>query len=235
MIIVPAIFGFLIDNNIYLFKIIISILCGFGGLVSYCFLVFLFHLFKTPIDIYKEDKETIESLEERLKPKLLIRFHENENGYVYDEPGDYGTTIGHQISKRMFRIRVDNTSKSKAIEGVKVMLTNIYKCKPEEKGKLPVQLKLRNGTKNRDSVTIPIDGWEFFEVIQAFFVVEKRKMCVFEVCHIERSKNYENLPYFNAENEDYKIKIEVKSNTTTCKPKEFKIGLRDNVIIMWEA
>lgn len=168
---------------------------------------------------------------------LQISFNENGNGYIEDEYVDYGKEIGRQINCRTIRIRVDNLSKSNAIEGVKVLLTDIDKCTSGEKGKLPVRLKLKNNIPPYQGLfTIPIDGKEFIDIIQAYFVVDKRKMCVFNICHIEQKNHHTDIPIqLNAEKTNYKIKIEVNSNTTTCEPKYFTVGLRDNLIKMWSV
>lgn len=236
MLLIPGIIGYFIDSE-YLSKVYMSLICGFGGLGLFCFSVFLFYLFKTPIDIYKEDRESIKNLTELQKPKLQIYFNENENGFIEDEYADYGKNIGRQINNRTIRIRIDNLSKSNAVEGVEVLLTDIDKSESQDKGKLPVRLELKNKTSSYpDSFIIPIDGKVFFNVISAYFVVDKRKMCVFNICHIEQRNNYTDIPIQrNAEETEYKIKIEVKSSTTVCDPKYFMIGLRDNLIKMLEV
>ena len=73
MLLIPGIIGYFMDNE-YLGKVYMSLICGFGGLGLFCFSVFLFYLFKTPVDIYKEGRETIKYLTELQKPKLQIGF-----------------------------------------------------------------------------------------------------------------------------------------------------------------
>ncbi len=190
-----TIVNFTIGIKFYQFLIAIGI--EFGGLLFMLGLLFLQKYTNSQESMDKEKQENINSLqniiaslEKQQKPELQITLDENENGYIYDEPRDYGQEIGLQISERIIRIRVNNLSRYQAVEGVEVMLTDIDKCKPEEKGKLPVHLKLRNDSNNRDSFTIPADGYKFFEVIHASFFPNKRKMCEFSICHIEQRNNY---------------------------------------------
>ena len=233
--IVIFIMGIILDQALK--QIINPILISFGSLLIAFLILFLIKSVRTHSQIYNEQQNIIESLKEQRVPKLQIRFNDNEHGYIYDEYADYGVNIGRQISERIFRVRVDNLSKTEAIEGVEVILTDIDKCVSGDKGKLPVHLKLRNDNPPyQNYFTIPIDGYKFFDVIQAFFDVGKRKMCDFVIRHIEKKDNYTEIPLqFNAEDIDYKIKIEVKSNTTLCEPKYFIVGVRKGLINMREA
>lgn len=183
-----------IISNLPLEQIINPIAISFGSLLILFLIIFLIKSVQTHSHIYNEQQNTIESLKEQQIPKLQIKFND-DNGYIYDEYGDYGVKIGRQISERIFRVRIDNLSKPQAIDGVEVMLTDIDKCTSIEKGKLPVHLKLRNDTTPyKDSFTIPISGYKFFEVIEAFFDVGNRKMCEFIICHIEQKNNYTKIP-----------------------------------------
>lgn len=190
----------------------------------------------TVLDDIKDKPEMLKLIESS-KYKLQINFDETDPAYVCDEEGNYGIKIGKRISERTIRIRVRNTSKTQVIEGVKVMLTDIDKCESRDKGKLPVRLKLKNDhSPYQRSFTIPIDDYESFDVIQALFAVDKLKMYEFRICHIEQRDNYTEVPLqFNAENTVYTIKIEVKSNTTLCEPRWFKVGLKDCLIRMWSV
>ncbi|HEC64783.1 MAG TPA: hypothetical protein ENI23_05795 [bacterium] len=178
---------------------------------------------------------TVYKIKDKFGYKLRIYFDETDPSCIYDKYANYGTNIGKIIYERTIRIRIDNLSKTKAIEGVEVKLTDIDKATLEQKGKLPVRLKLKDDTNNRDPFTIPTDDYKYLDVICAYRQDPRQPICDFGICHIETIYHETPLSFHDVGTDEYKIKIEVKSNTTTCKPKEFKIGLRDDVIIMWEV
>lgn len=230
MLIIPGIIGSFIDNT-YLGKIYMSILCGFSGLVLYSFLVLLFHLIKTPVDIYKKDKKTITSLEERQKPKLQIEFNENDPPYIDD---DIIQIKGNKfcLNERLYRISIKNMSNSNTIEDVRVKLINIDECPSKYASKLPVNLKFMHDSKPyKHSVDVHPDERVFVDVVVGVMDREKQEMYMYSICSIKDKVSF-RLPI---NEKDHRITIEAKGKDTICEPKHFMIGLKGKKIKMWEA
>jgi Ca2+/Na+ antiporter len=242
MIIVPAIIGFFI-NNTYLIKVFISILCGFGGLVSYCFLVFLFHLFKTPIDIYKKDKEAIKSLEGKQKTKLIIEFDRTSKDYrkeISQKNTNPNTRHIYDCFELTWQISIRNKSTVATIKGVKAKLAVVGS---DSKKATHLKFADYNDKPYPRSVDISPTDSEFVEVINWYMVhgKEKEEKLECEVCNIELDHNYNRIPsFFYVGKNDCKIKIEVLADNAPSVSKYFNIGIRNNdntinKICMWEA
>jgi len=204
-----------------------------GSVVVIPIVLFLIKVIQNKLPV---SEEKIKFIGKQQKSKLQIYFDETDPSCVYDEYGDYGTNIGKIIHERTIRIRIDNLSKTNAIEGVEVKLTDIDKATLEQKGKLPVRLKLKDDTNNQYPFTIPIDDYKYLDVICAYRQDPRQPICDFGICHIEQ-KNYHEIPlsFHDVGTDAYKIKIEAKSNTTTCEPRYFMVGLKDSIITMWPA
>lgn len=213
MIAVPMIIAGFIENT-YSIKILISILCGFGGLVSYCFLVFLFHLFKTPIDIYKEDKETIELLEEQQKPKLEIIFNETSKDHCSEYVQNEGQT---------WRISVCNKSTTTLVKNVTVKLTEVY-----EGLSLVDDRRVRLKFKHCDRLFVDIHAGDK-ELVDVFEWIIDKENPRFDIRHIEVDKISNAIRlYYYIDKENYRIKIEAFGEGVSPISRFFTISKRKN-------
>ncbi len=192
-------------------------------------------------DIISTKQKTIEFLEERQKPKLEIGFdlkscfNDTGDAYVVTEEGKPNRIeFPHEWS-----IFVRNTSTTKTIKNVEVKLIDINKCLSGDARNLPeVHLKFaHDNNRERRSVSINPNSRQFVDVIVCYMKSSQRSENIFWVQHIEKNERHADLRLFydNIDKENCEIRIEVTGENTTCKPKNFTIGLKNKVIKMWEA
>jgi hypothetical protein len=231
---VATIVNCIVANKYY--DILVALLYEFVALFIMCVFLFLWKSMRSvPERIYEEQQETInskqktiESLEERQKPKLIIEFDENDPRYFYEEKSE-NTVFGKYNSKK-YRISVYNTSSTTTIKNVKVRITEIEKCSErltntididkcleKLRGNLPINLQ------HDHAINIPSHTNEFFDVVW-HYMYTKRGEPVYKYYFykpmISAARDALSLPI----SANYKIKIEVVGEDTPCKSKNFMVG-----------
>lgn len=190
-------------------------------------------------DIIADKQKKIDLLEERQKPKLEICF--DPQSCFDDTYSSYNITQKGKTISILFtyawRLFICNTSTKDTINNVEVKLIDINKCLVGGARNRPeIHLKFTDDNSDeRRTININPDSRKFVDVIECFNAsTEQNREGLFNVLHTEKENDKKlTLLFDKIDNEDCKIRIEVEGEDTTCKPKDFTIGLRDNTIKMW--
>ena len=161
----------------------------------------------------------------------------DDTSNAYEDP-QTGKTVRVAFSQ-LWRIFVYNPSSTETIKNVEVKLIDINKCLLGSARNLPeVHLKFTHDNKREQRFTdIHPKSRKFVDVIECYMKSTQINENIFYVQHIEKNENYSDLSLFfkNIDKEDCKIRIEAEGENITCKPKDFIISLKNDVINMWQA
>ncbi len=193
-------------------------------------------------DIIKSKQKTINLLEEQQKPKLEIRFDENNPRYANDtckwsKNEQTGEIICIEAS-HTYRISIYNSSKT-TIEDVEAKLDKINSVVhpsghkiPMYESIMPVHFKFTNDKKPyKTSCEIHPDDDKTVDIIACFMISVQVKNDHFVFQYIE-----DVYPYlqFDIDKDDFEITIKVTGRNVTCEPRSFMIGLREGKLLMWQ-
>ncbi len=242
---------FIVIKYLFFDSMLKQTIIEFSGLIGTLFIAFMAILFinrhKASEYIFAEGqkalsslKEEVKFLKEQQKPKLEIRFDEDDPRYIDDtskwtENAQTGERTCLEIS-HVYRIAVHNSSET-TIENVQVQLDKINlivypseRKEPRYESKLPIHFKFTNDKEPYDKSTEINPGDDkFVDIVACFMKSVRIKNNHFIFQCIE-----DVYPYliFDIDEDSFEITIKITGRNVTCKPRKFMIDLKYGNLLM---